>query len=86
MLSYKPENLELHSIVTYLDELVLTVVPPGHPLATVSKSTGDGIIAGTLVSLTSSRQVLQTFHPKTPPHGTLSCPRCKRSKTLVTTR
>src|SRR6266704_6681062 len=32
VLSYKPEEPRLHSVVTYLDELVL-VVPPKHPLA-----------------------------------------------------
>src|ERR1700724_2075107 len=36
VLTYKPEEPRLHSVVTYLDELVL-VVPPKHPLATASE-------------------------------------------------
>ena len=32
VLSYKPQEPRLHSVITYLDELVL-VVPPKHPLA-----------------------------------------------------
>src|SRR6202165_3754779 len=36
VLSYRPEEPRLHSVVTYLDELVL-VVPPKHPLASAGE-------------------------------------------------
>src|SRR6202522_4155709 len=36
VLSYKPEEPRLHSVVVYLDELVL-IVPPTHPLASAGE-------------------------------------------------
>ena len=59
VLSYKPEEPRLHSVVTYLDELVL-VVPPGHPLAAARggqhPSTGSRVVCGAHRFLTISRE------------------------------
>ena len=72
VLSYKPEEPRLHSIVTYLDELVL-VVPPGHALATereVSiRQLGAESFVAHIVSSPYRDKVLQTFQKyKTPLH------------------
>src|SRR3984957_6703913 len=72
VLSYKPEEPRLHSVVTYLDELVL-VVPPKHPLATASevsiRQLGAESFVAHIVSSPYREKVLQTFEKyKTPLH------------------
>src|SRR6202047_2798967 len=78
VLSYKPEEPRLHSVVTYLDELVL-VVPPKHPLATASevsiRQLGAGSFVAHIVSSPYREKVLQTFQRyKTPLHMGLELP------------
>ena len=72
VLSYKPEEPGLHSVVVYLDELVL-VVPPKHPLASASevsiRQLGAESFVAHIVSSPYREKVLQTFQShKTPLH------------------
>jgi DNA-binding transcriptional LysR family regulator len=78
VLSYKPEEPRLHSVVTYLDELVL-VVPPKHPLATANevsiRQLGAESFVAHIVSSPYREKVLQTFQKyKTPLHMGLELP------------
>ena len=87
VLSYKPEEPRLHSIVTYLDELVL-VVPPGHALATergVSiRQLGAESFVAHIVSSPYRDKVLQTFQKyKTPLHMDLELPTLQAIKQFV---
>jgi DNA-binding transcriptional LysR family regulator len=64
VLSYKPEEPRLHSVVVYLDELVL-VVPPKHPLASARevsiRQLGAESFVAHIVSSPYREKVLQTF-------------------------
>ncbi len=87
VLSYKPEEPRLHSIVTYLDELVL-VVPPGHALAAereVSiRQLGAESFVAHIVSSPYRDKVLQTFQKyKTPLHMDLELPTLQAIKQFV---
>src|ERR1700728_1145569 len=78
MLSYKPEEPQLHSVETYLDELAL-VVPPPHVLAgarevSIRQLGAESFVAHT-VSSPYREKVLQTFQKyKTPLHMDLELP------------
>jgi DNA-binding transcriptional LysR family regulator len=87
VLSYKPEEPRLHSVVTYLDELVL-VVPPKHPLATASevsiRQLGAESFVAHIVSSPYREKVLQTFQRyKTPLHMGLELPTLQAIKQFV---
>ena len=89
VLSYKPEEPHLHSVVVYLDELVL-VVPPKHPLASsrdkeVSiRQLGAESFVAHIVSSPYREKVLQTFQKyKTPLHMDLELPTLQAIKQFV---
>jgi DNA-binding transcriptional LysR family regulator len=87
VLSYKPEEPRLHSVVTYLDELVL-VVPPKHPLATANevsiRQLGAESFVAHIVSSPYREKVLQTFQKyKTPLHMGLELPTLQAIKQFV---
>jgi DNA-binding transcriptional LysR family regulator len=83
VLSYKPEEPRLHSVVTYLDELVL-VVPPKHPLATAIRQLGAESFVAHIVSSPYREKVLQTFQKyKTPLHMGLELPTLQAIKQFV---
>src|SRR5260370_151857 len=87
VLSYKPEEPRLHSVVTYLDELVL-VVPPKHPLATARevsiRQLGAESFVAHIVSSPYREKVLQTFQKyKTPLHMGLELPTLQAIKQFV---
>jgi DNA-binding transcriptional LysR family regulator len=87
VLSYKPEEPRLHSVVTYLDELVL-VVPPRHALASAKEVSIRQLGAESFVAHTVSspyrEKVLQTFQKyKTPLHMDLELPTLQAIKQFV---
>ena len=87
VLSYKPDEPRLHSVVAYLDELVL-VVPPAHPLASsrdVSiQQLGVESFVAHIVSSPYRDKVLQTFKKyKTPLHMDLELPTLQAIKQFV---
>jgi DNA-binding transcriptional LysR family regulator len=87
VLSYKPEEAKLHSVVAYLDELVL-VVPPRHPLATsveVSiRQLGAESFVAHIVSSPYRDKVLQIFQRyKTPLNMDLELPTLQAIKQFV---
>ena len=87
VLSYKPEEPRLHSVVTYLDELVL-VVPPKHPLAAARevsiRQLGAESFVAHIVSSPYREKVLQTFQKyKTPLHMDLELPTLQAIKQFV---
>src|ERR1700732_3384468 len=87
VLSYKPEEPRLHSVVTYLDELVL-VVPPRHPLASARevsiRQLGAESFVAHIVSSPYREKVLQTFQKhKTPLHMDLELPTLQAIKQFV---
>jgi DNA-binding transcriptional LysR family regulator len=87
VLSYKPEEPRLHSVVTYLDELVL-VVPPTHPLASEGqvsiRQLGAESFVAHIVSSPYREKVLQTFaRYKTPLHMGLELPTLQAIKQFV---
>src|ERR1700677_4191259 len=87
VLSYKPEEPRLHSVVAYLDELVL-IVPPTHPLASagdvsICQLGTESFVAHT-VSSPYREKVLQTFQKyKTPLHMGLELPTLQAIKQFV---
>jgi len=87
VLSYKPEEPRLHSVVTYLDELVL-VVPPKHALAAARevsiRQLGAESFVAHIVSSPYREKVLQTFQKhKTPLHMDLELPTLQAIKQFV---
>jgi DNA-binding transcriptional LysR family regulator len=87
VLSYRPEEPRLHSIVAYLDELVL-VVPPEHPLASAGevsiRQLGTESFVAHIVPSPYRDKVLQTFAKyKTPLHMDLELPTLQAIKQFV---
>ncbi len=87
VLSYRPEDPRLHSIMTYLDELIL-VVPPQHPLASAQevsiRQLGVESFVAHIVSSPYRDKVLQTFQKyKTPLHMDLELPTLQAIKQFV---
>ncbi len=87
VLSYRPQETRLHSIVTYLDELVL-VVPPQHPLASAHevsiRQLGAESFVAHIVSSPYREKVLQTFQKhKTPLHMDVELPTLQAIKRFV---
>src|ERR1700729_25538 len=87
VLSYAPQEPNLHSIVVYLDELVF-VVPPDHPLAgsaqvSISQLGAESFVAH-IVSSPYREKVLQSFKThKTPLHMELELPTLQAIKQFV---
>jgi DNA-binding transcriptional LysR family regulator len=87
VLSYKPSEPRLHSVVAYLDELAL-VVPPRHPLASANqvsiRQLGAESFVAHIVSSPYREKVLQTFQKyKTPLHMDLELPTLQAIKQFV---
>src|SRR5712671_2143669 len=87
VLSYEPQEPNLHSVVVYLDELVF-VVPPSHPLATAQQVSIRQLGAESFVAHTVSspyrEKVLQLFKThKTPLHMDLELPTLQAIKQFV---
>lgn len=87
VLSYEPQEPNLHSIVVYLDELVF-VVPPKHPLASsrqVSiRQLGAESFVAHIVSSPYRDRVIQLFKThKTPLHMDLELPTLQAIKQFV---
>src|SRR5271167_3123903 len=87
VLSYKPEEPRLHSVVTYLDELVL-VVPPKHPLASARqvsiRQLGAESFVAHIVPSPYREKVIQLFKThKTPLHMDLELPTLQAIKQFI---
>jgi DNA-binding transcriptional LysR family regulator len=87
VLSYDPEDRQLHSIVVYLDELIF-VVPPRHPLAAerqVSiRQLGAESFVAHIVSSPYRDKVIQAFKRyKTPLHMDLELPTLQAIKSFI---
>jgi DNA-binding transcriptional LysR family regulator len=87
VLSYEPQEPNLHSVVVYLDELVF-VVPPDHPLAgstqvSISQLGAESFVAH-IVNSPYRAKVLQSFKThKTPLHMDLELPTLQAIKQFV---
>lgn len=87
VLSYRPQEPRLHSVVAYLDELAL-VVPPQHPLASAHevsiRELGAESFVAHIVSSPYREKVLQTFQKhKTPLHMDVELPTLQAIKRFV---
>jgi DNA-binding transcriptional LysR family regulator len=87
VLSYEPQEENLHSVVVYLDELVF-VVPPRHPLATAGqvsiRQMGAESFVAHIVSSPYREKVIQLFKThKTPLHMDLELPTLQAIKQFV---
>jgi DNA-binding transcriptional LysR family regulator len=87
VLTYDPQEPQLHSIVVYLDELIF-VVPPGHPLAagqavTIRDLGGESFVAHIVASPLRDK-VIQAFkRHKTPLHMNIQLPTLQAIKRFV---
>jgi DNA-binding transcriptional LysR family regulator len=87
VLTYDPQEQQLHSVIVYLDELIF-VVPPTHPLATerqVSiRQLGAESFVAHIVSSPYREKVIQTFkRHKTPLHMDVELPTLQAIKRFV---
>ncbi|HTT23543.1 MAG TPA: LysR family transcriptional regulator [Candidatus Sulfotelmatobacter sp.] len=87
VLSYEPQEENLHSVVVYLDELVF-VVPPRHPLATTGevsiRQLGAESFVAHIVPSPYREKVIQLFKShKTPLHMDLELPTLQAIKQFV---
>ena len=87
VLSYDPQEQNLHATVVYLDELIF-VVPPRHPLAktpeTSIRQLGAETFVAHIVSSPYREKVLQTFkRHKTPLHMDVELPTLQAIKKFV---
>jgi DNA-binding transcriptional LysR family regulator len=87
VLTYDPEEPQLHSIVVYLDELIF-VVPPTHPLAAESqvsiRQLGAESFVAHIVSSPYREKVIQAFkRHKTPLHMDIELPTLQAIKRFV---
>jgi len=87
VLSYEPQEENLHSVVVYLDELVF-VVPPRHPLASARqisiRQMGAESFVAHIVSSPYREKVIQLFKThKTPLHMDLELPTLQAIKQYV---
>jgi DNA-binding transcriptional LysR family regulator len=89
VLTYEPQDQRLHSVVVYLDELIL-VVPPRHPLAgeeqvSIRQLGAESFIAHN-VSSPYREKVIQAFEQhKTPLHMAVELPTLQAIKRFVAT-
>jgi len=87
VLSYEPQEANLHSVVVYLDELVF-VVPPKHPLAgarevSIGQMGAESFVAH-IVPSPYRDKVIQLFKShKTPLHMDLELPTLQAIKQFV---
>jgi len=87
VLSYDPQDRQLHSIVVYLDELIL-VVPPQHPLAgerqvSIRQLGAESFVAH-IVSSPYREKVIQAFkRHKTPLHMDMELPTLQAIKSFI---
>ena len=87
VLTYDPQDTQLHATVVYLDELVF-VVPPNHPLAKQSqvsiRQLGAESFVAHNVSSPYREKVLQAFRRhKTPLHMSVELPTLQAIKQFV---
>ena len=87
VLSYEPQEANLHSLVVYLDELAF-VVPPRHPLASAAQVSigqlGAESFVAHIVSSLYREKVIQLFKShKTPLHMDLELPTLQAIKQFV---
>ena len=87
VLTYDPDEPQLHSIIVYLDELIF-VVPPTHPLATESqvsiRQLGAESFVAHIVSSPYREKVIQAFRRhKTPLHMDIELPTLQAIKRFV---
>jgi len=87
VLSYEPQEPNLHSLVVYLDELAF-VVPPRHPLASARqvsiRQLGAESFVAHIVSSPYREKVIQLFKShKTPLHMDLELPTLQAIKQFV---
>ncbi len=87
VLSYEPQEPNLHSVVVYLDELVF-VVPPKHPLASAPRLSirqlGAESFVAHIVSSPYREKVIQLFKTlKTPLHMDVELPTLQAIKQFV---
>ena len=87
VLSYEPQESNLHSLIVYLDELVF-IVPPNHPLAATPqvsiRQLGAESFVAHIVSSPYREKVIQLFKThKTPLHMDLELPTLQAIKQFV---
>jgi DNA-binding transcriptional LysR family regulator len=87
VLSYEPQEANLHSVVVFQDELVF-VVPPSHPLATAGqvsiRQLGAESFVAHIVPSPYREKVIQLFRRhKTPLHMDLELPTLQAIKQFV---
>lgn len=87
VLSYEPQETNLHSVVVFLDELVF-VVPPRHPLASARqvsiRQLGAESFVAHIVNSPYREKVIQLFkNQKTPLHMDLELPTLQAIKQFV---
>ncbi len=87
VLSYEPQESNLHSVVVFLDELVF-VVPPRHPLASARqvsiRQLGAESFVAHIVNSPYREKVIQLFKShKTPLHMDLELPTLQAIKQFV---
>src|SRR6059036_1314960 len=87
VLTYDPQEPQLHSVVVYLDELIF-VVPPSHPLAGESRVSirqlGAESFVAHIVSSPYREKVIQAFRKyKTPLHMGVELPTLQAIKRFV---
>ena len=87
VLTYDPDEPQLHSIVVYLDELIF-VVPPTHPLAAEGqvsiRQLGAESFVAHIVSSPYREKVIQAFkRHKTPLHMDIELPTLQAIKRFV---
>ena len=87
VLSYDPDEPQLHSTVVYLDELVF-VVPPNHPLASAGEVTirqlGAESFVAHIVASPYREKVIEAFRRhKTPLHMDVELPTLQAIKRFV---
>ncbi len=87
VLTYDPQEPQLHSVVVYLDELIF-VVPPSHPLAgekgvSIRQLGAESFVAH-IVSSPYREKVIQAFRQyKTPLHMAIELPTLQAIKNFV---
>ena len=87
LLTYDPQESQLHSVVVYLDELAF-VVPPRHPLASIRevsiRQLGAESFVAHMVPSPYRDKVIQTFRRhKTPLHMDVELPTLQAIKRFV---
>jgi DNA-binding transcriptional LysR family regulator len=87
VLSYDPQDPQLHSVVVYLDELIL-VVPPNHPLAgeteiSIRQLGAESFVAHNVASPYRDKVIEAFRRHKTPLHMAVELPTLQAIKRFV---